>query len=119
MCRTLCRGLWNLELHLQRSQLADPEAFVAFGDLLSFSDVANHDGTGKRCAQARLVELDLQAMDFRLAAFGHGLPTMHVVFGAPGFEFSLFEFCLAGKPQVTELLLARERRSLGLQLGLP
>src|ERR1700733_8899637 len=43
--RTLGCGLWNLELHLERSQLADPKEFVAFGDLLSFSDIANHDGT--------------------------------------------------------------------------
>jgi len=50
MRRTLRRGFWDLELHLEGRKLADSEALVPFGNLLPFSNVANHNGTGKGCA---------------------------------------------------------------------
>jgi len=57
-------------------------------------------------------------MDFRLTAFGHCFPAVQVKFRAFRLEIGLFQICLAGKAQRPQLLLPRERRSLGLQLGL-
>ena len=75
--------------------MADPEAFVALGDLLPFSNVADDHGAGKWRAQARLVQFDLEAMNFCLAAFNVCFPAIHFEPRGFGFEIGLFQVRLA------------------------
>src|ERR1700728_3068239 len=117
-CRTALGRFRNLELNLKRGELADSEAFVAFGNLLAFANIADDDGSGERGAQTGLVELDFEALDFFLAALGVCFPAMQVVFGAFGFEVGLFEIGLAGKAGLIEFLLTVERSRFGPYLRL-
>ena len=75
-----------------------PETFIALGDGLALSNVAADNCAGKRSSQARLVNLDLQPVDFRLAGLGHGFPSVHIVLRGFGLEIGGFEICVAREP---------------------
>ena len=102
----LARRFRNLKLHLERGELADAEAFLLLPDGLALANVTPDDDSGEGSLEARLIDLNFELMNGRVAAFDERFPAVHVVFSGFGFELGGVEISLRGEAEIVQLLLA-------------